>query len=233
MKKRIFIAMHYMEIGGAEISLVGLLQALDYSRYDVDLFVYSHQGELMEYIPQEVNVLPEIKEYSMIERPIKEALKAGCLKVVLARLIARWANARFIRNKRGEGKDNGSIFGYVGKYVAQVLPQINPDVEYDAAISFLAPHDIVLHKVKAHKKICWIHTDYSHVAINADLEYPVWNGYNHIVSISESASKSFIDIFPSLREKVTVIENILSPEFVRQRAEEVDVTQELESYLRK
>ena len=38
MKKRIFIAMHYMEIGGAEISLIGLLQALDYSRYDVTMF---------------------------------------------------------------------------------------------------------------------------------------------------------------------------------------------------
>ena len=36
MKKRIFISMHYMEIGGAEMALVGLLQALDYTKYDVD-----------------------------------------------------------------------------------------------------------------------------------------------------------------------------------------------------
>ena len=50
MKKRIFIAMHYMELGGAEMSLVGLLHALDYSRFDVDLMVYSHRGELMEMI---------------------------------------------------------------------------------------------------------------------------------------------------------------------------------------
>lgn len=44
MKKRIFIAIHYLEIGGAEMSLIGLLQALDYTKYDVDLFVYSHRG---------------------------------------------------------------------------------------------------------------------------------------------------------------------------------------------
>ena len=48
--------MHYMEIGGAEISLIGLLQAIDYSRYDVDLFIHSHQGELMQFIPKEVNL---------------------------------------------------------------------------------------------------------------------------------------------------------------------------------
>ena len=60
MKKRIFIAIHYMEVGGAEISLIGLLHALDYSKCDVDLLVYSHRGELMSQIPQEVNLLPEI-----------------------------------------------------------------------------------------------------------------------------------------------------------------------------
>lgn len=42
-KKSIFIAIHYLEIGGAEISLIGLLNAIDYSRYEVDLFGYSNQ----------------------------------------------------------------------------------------------------------------------------------------------------------------------------------------------
>ena len=36
MKPRIFIAMHYMEIGGAESSLIGLLEALDPKRVDID-----------------------------------------------------------------------------------------------------------------------------------------------------------------------------------------------------
>ena len=53
-KKRIFISMHYMELGGAESSLIGLLQALDYSKYEVDLFIHSHQGEMMQFIPSTV-----------------------------------------------------------------------------------------------------------------------------------------------------------------------------------
>ena len=52
MKPRIFIAIHYMHLGGAETSLLGLLQALDTSKVDVDLFVYSHEGELMKLIPK-------------------------------------------------------------------------------------------------------------------------------------------------------------------------------------
>jgi hypothetical protein len=39
-----------MHLGGAETSLLGLLQALDTSKVDVDLFVYSHEGELMNLI---------------------------------------------------------------------------------------------------------------------------------------------------------------------------------------
>lgn len=45
---RIFIAIHYMHLGGAETSLIGLLQALDPQNVDVDLFVYSQEGELIE-----------------------------------------------------------------------------------------------------------------------------------------------------------------------------------------
>ena len=62
--------MHYLELGGAEMALIGLLNALDPSRVDVDLFIYSHQGPLMRFIPEWVNLLPEIKAYSMIERPM-------------------------------------------------------------------------------------------------------------------------------------------------------------------
>lgn len=32
MKPRIFINMHYMELGGAERALLGLLEAVDYTR---------------------------------------------------------------------------------------------------------------------------------------------------------------------------------------------------------
>ena len=61
MKKRLFIAIQYLEIGGAERSLIGLLNAIDYTRYEVDLFVYDHRGEFMPLIPKErLAILVEI-----------------------------------------------------------------------------------------------------------------------------------------------------------------------------
>ena len=76
-KKRIFIAIQYLEIGGAERSLIGLLNAIDYTQYEVDLFVYRHTGEFMSFIPKEVRLLPEIKKFTTLSRPIKEIVREG------------------------------------------------------------------------------------------------------------------------------------------------------------
>ena len=53
-KPRIFIQFHYMELGGAEMALIGLLNAFDTSRVDVDLFINQHTGPLMRLIPSKV-----------------------------------------------------------------------------------------------------------------------------------------------------------------------------------
>lgn len=217
-KKRIFIAIHYLEIGGAEISLIGLLNAIDYSRYKVDLFVYSHQGELMKLIPKEVNLLLEIPKYAQIEQPMTSVLKRGYVDVVLARL---WAKVRFASYVwRVKPKDGSAVFQYVANAVTPCLPSLYHLGKYDLAISFLTPHNIVLEKVQARKKIAWIHTDYSRIDVNAALELPVWNGYDYIASISPDVSRTFLSVFPSLQGKLVEIANILSPAFVRSRAEE-------------
>lgn len=218
MKPRLFINIHYLEIGGAETSLIGLLQALDPMRVEVDLFLNDHRGEMKKFVPEWVNVLPEDKAYAMIERPIRDVLKAGFLRIAMARL---WAKIRFWFYVRARKPFDGSaIFGYVGHCVNPVLPSLNHLGEYDLAISFLAPHNIVRDKVRAKRKICWIHTDYSRIAVNPALEGPVWQGFDHIVSISRDVTDNFCRLFPSLREKILEMENILSPTFVRSRAAE-------------
>ncbi len=217
MKKRIFIAIHYLEIGGAEMSLIGLLQSFDYSKVEVDLFVYRHQGELLAMIPREVNLLPEIPAYAQIEAPLKETIKKGYWHIAYGRLKAKWEHRQFV--KRNHPIDGSAIFGYIAKDVTLYLPDINPETTYDLAISFLTPHNIVLQKVSAKKKACWIHTDYTKVAVNAELELPIWSGYDHIVSISEEVTASFLKVFSTLKDKIVLIENILSERFVRERAD--------------
>lgn len=217
--------MHYLELGGAEISLIGLLQALDYSRYNVDLFLHRHQGELMQFIPKGVNLLSEITAYACIEGPLTEAIRRGQLGVVWGRLKAKW------RAKRYQPKDTSlpqnAVFQYIAQEVEPYLPSLEYYGEYDLAISFLQPHNYVLSKVRAKKKVCWIHTDYTKVEFDVDAELPIWKAFDHIVSISPDVTRTFLQVFPSLESKIVEIENILSSEFVRKRADEKDITNEM------
>lgn len=217
--------MHYLELGGAEMALIGLLHALDPERVDVDLFVYSHRGLLMKFIPKWVNLLPEVGAYSVIEEPMAVALKRGHLGIVIGRLLAKWKFHQFRKIHPAVG-DDGAIMQYVGDYVTPWLPKINPSVEYDLCISFLTPHNIGLYKVRAKKRLAWIHTDYSTVDIDVARELPVWGAYDKIASISDEVTKSFLTKFPQLAPKIIQIENILSADFVRSRATEFDAAVE-------
>ena len=225
-KPRIFITIHYLELGGAEASLIGLLQAIDYSRYDVDLFVHAHHGELMQMIPQEVNLLPEIKKYSVIEEPIITSLKQGYLDVALCRLIGKIKSKLYYKTHPEVADDDDY---YLSHYTTWLLPKINPDVEYDLAISFLTPHKIVLDKVRAKKKVAWIHTDYQTLRVAKELAEPVWAKYDKIVSISKDITRTFLNVFPSLSDRIVEVENILSSKFIRKRAELYDVEGEMSS----
>jgi glycosyltransferase involved in cell wall biosynthesis len=214
--------MHYLEIGGAETALIGLLQTIDYSRYDVDLFLNAHRGEMMQYIPAEVNLLSEITAYSVIEKPMTEALRRGQLGVVAGRMLAKICYYFYACRKHP--KDGSAIFGYVGKYVTPFLPSLKRLGEYDLAISFLTPHNVVLDKVRARKKLCWIHTDYTNIDVNSSLELPVWGGYDVIAGVSSNVCDCFCKVFPSLQSKTIVIENILSSSFIRRMADAFPVT---------
>ena len=219
-KPRIFINMHYMEIGGAERALLGLLNAVDTTKYDVDLFINQHTGEFMPLIPTNINLLLEEPRYSTLERPIFETIKKGHIDIAIARVVARLNHWLYTKAQKTNKEKDASIFQYVAKYTTPLLPKLHKLGVYDLAISFLTPHNIVKHKIQARKKIAWIHTDYSTISVNKDIESKVWCAFDKIISISDKVTETFSSCFPELGNKIIEIENILSPKFIRQQASE-------------
>lgn len=217
-RKTILIFSHALELGGAEKALIGLLDTLDPERVDVDLFLMRHAGELMELVPSYVHLLPEMSAYTVLGRPMVETAKEGHLLLTASRFIGRNA-ARAYSKKHGLSDSNVPL-EYSHKYTKWLMPRISPEKEYDLAISFLTPHYFVAEKVRAKKKIAWIHTDYAAVQVNEDSELKMWDAYDHIVSISETVTESFLKTFPTLKEKMCLIRNILPTHYVKKLAEE-------------
>ncbi len=57
MKRTMVIVSHALELGGAERSLIGFLEALDESKWEIDLFLLRQEGELMEVLLDRINLL--------------------------------------------------------------------------------------------------------------------------------------------------------------------------------
>lgn len=218
LRHKIFINIHYLEIGGAETSLIGFLHSMNPTEFNVDILLNDPRGELLQYIPEWVNIVKVPEIYSMIERPIVEVIRRGYIKLAVARLLAKYNYRRYVRKKRPRTGD--AIFGYVGKYVTPFLPKLINMPYYDVAISYLTPHNIVADKIDAKKKIAWIHTDYSKIDVDAELELPVWDSFDNIMSISPDVTKSFLKIFPSLKDKIVEIENFIPVQLIKERSEE-------------
>ena len=214
MKKKIFIWMSSMHLGGAERSLIGFLHALDYEQVDVDLFLNEHKGELIEMLPSSVRLLPENKSYKALESSIGVNVKKGRFLLAFSKLYAK-----MLAKKKDKGAENGGIRGdYKHKYTKWLMPKICPNDEYDLAISYITPHYFVEEKVKAKKKIAWVHTDYKQISTDLKSQLKMWKPYDNIVAVSEAVRDNFIEVFPSLKEKLLVMENIIPKKLIEEQS---------------
>ena len=82
--------MNNLNCGGAEKALISLLQTIDYSQYDVDLFLFKHEGVFLNQVPKEVTLLPEPLEYKFFDGPFKktiiQTLKIKRFDILFARI---------------------------------------------------------------------------------------------------------------------------------------------------
>lgn len=221
MKKNILISLYDMEIGGIERSLINMLESFDYEKYNIDLLIFNHVGDFMNLIPKQVNVLSQEEKYTVFRKPIIQCLKEGHYVLSLFRVIAKYAallKSKFRHLEEGSGYIQMQL---TLKYLSSILPKVNK--KYDVAISYAWPHDFLVKKVNAKRKIGWIHTDYSKLEIDNKLDYEIWNQFDYIASVSDACTDSFLKTYPSLREKVTVVENLTSPAFIKRMAEEPTV----------
>nr|WP_223879948.1 glycosyltransferase [Paenibacillus spiritus] len=217
MKKKMLIASYDMEIGGVERSLAALLEHLDYERFDVDLMLYRHQGELMDLIPDRVNLLKEDPAYATFRHSVKDILRSGRFRIAGGRLLARF-RGEYVRRRTGITEPGYYQMQLMWKHTLPYLPSLNK--RYDIAVSYLWPHDFVAEKVEADLKLAWIHTDYSTIFTDRGLDYERWSRFDRIVAVSEACRDAFLVRYPELASRVGVMENLCSPDSIRKLAAE-------------
>ena len=226
--KKVLISSFDMGIGGVERSLINMLDNFDYDNYEVDLLLYRCQGELFNMICPDVNILEEQEGYKTFGNPLRQVIKEGKLGLASCRILAKLMainKSRKVKNQEISYYQDQLANKFSNKFLKGL------DEEYDIAISYVWPHDRVAYKVKAKKKIAWIHTDYSTIYLNRKIDLKLWNNFDYIVSVSQECAEAFIKIYPSLKSKILVVENINSPQSVIKMSEEEITDMDTDGYI--
>ena len=155
---------------------------------------------------------------------MKDTLREGYVWLTGMRLIGKVLAEMY--SKRKKYTDSIVSLEYSHKFTKPFMSKIQPNKQYDMAISFLTPHYFVADKVNAKTKLAWIHTDYSKVQLNKKSEYKMWNAYDYVVSISDAVTTTFSGVFPELKNKIIEIGNILPEKLIMNQAEEFDASKE-------
>lgn len=226
--KTILIVSLGMEIGGAERSLLTLLSELNYSKVKVDLFLLHKKGDLLKYVPKEVNVLKENQYYSQLAIPLKEVIKNKKYSIAYGRIQAKILAKIYDIFHRPENESYVEL-EYSHKYTKRFMPQI-ADENYDLVISYLTPHYFAAEKAFGKKKVAWIHTDYEYIDCDVNSEKEMWEQYDKIVAISAAVKASFLKKFPMLEHKIIMVENTVSRKFIECQANEFDVLNQLDQH---
>jgi glycosyltransferase involved in cell wall biosynthesis len=209
MKKKLLFVIESLTCAGAEKSLVSLLNLLDYSRFDVDLQLFSYGGELERYLPKEVNLLPPLKYFQFLGKSFIQQLSSWQLGLLSSRLNY---SLRLRLNKQLNNPQKAVLLWESAK--KHMFP--NEEKHYDVAIAYAqgVPTFYVAENVSALKKISWVNAILKLEGNQKNQQEPFYRKIDHIVCVSNTSCESFSNIYPDMAYKVSVIWDIIDPGFI-------------------
>ena len=205
MKKILFV-IDSLNIGGAEKSLISLLNNIDYNRYDVDLQLFGYGGGFEKFLPKQVHLLPPLQLSRFLDKGIWDQIK--CLD---GKIAARLFYSLKIRLKQTNHTDKARIYWQCfNKFIEE-----NP-CKYDVAIAYAhnIPTFYVAEKIKAKKKLAWINAEIHFSSKNRSFQRPFYGQYNKIVLVSEKVRQVIREQYPEYEGKMMIIKDIVDADFI-------------------
>lgn len=214
MKKKLLFVIPSLDAGGAEKSLINLLNTISEDEFEVDLFMFSPQGLFLKQVPEFVRILPRNIDLQIFQQPLIKSLfsffKKGDFSLIKDRILFFGKNF-FIKNK-------GIAEQYSWRNLCNACSTL--EKEYDAAIGFLEKTSIyfVIDRVHAHKKIGFIHTFYSKLSLDVNFDKKYFETLVNITGVSDDCVVNLKEMFPAFANKIVVVPNIVSSRLIHQFA---------------
>ena len=207
MKKILFVV-NTLGVGGAERTLLDLLDSLDRRLYAIDLYVLLGRGQLMDQVPEGVRLLNNRADGgSVLDGAGRRALVwtvaasffrnggcAGKLAGILRALPPMVRNRRIQLDKLlWRGVSDGAV---------------RPEGGYDTAVAWIGG-----------KKLAVVHIDYEQSGYTRALDQDCWSQFERIFVVSKEIQAPFLRVYPEHGGKLQELPNLVNQDKIRRLAQ--------------
>lgn len=202
-KKKILFLNCTLGLGGVERSLCDVLRSIDYSKYEVDLYLDSANGALMSQLPASVRIVyPNMDgTYGRFLSVIMTLIAKKDYKKIYLRVIKKLVN----------------IFGY-GVFTL-LKPIYSKYGRYDTVFAY-REGEITQFAYRAFKWDSFIGWWHYGGLPESNIEYKKLSKIKYLVAVSNFSKSELMQKFDYLADKLVTIPNIVDTKFINKKAME-------------
>lgn len=222
MKKRILVIGITMAAAGSEKSFLSFANTIDYEKYDVDLLLARKTGDFLPLVPEKIRILEMGALGELFEIDRKNARDIIMRKYLLKNPFRGFGLfSHLIKIKRAKNPEQRS---FAANRMWLSMMEKMPDFpgEYDIALAYWGDRTMfyMIDKVRAKRKIAWLHFDYSRPPREDALYLAYFQKCDKVVTVSAEIEKSLKAALPDIADRVVTIENIINKEEILSVASE-------------
>lgn len=201
---KILFVIDSLHMGGAEKSLVTLLNCLPVGDMDIEVMRMAPGGILEPMLPSGITL-------SQISLHTPGLI--GRTRYMAARVALRLSR---ISSHHGTTVHPNDRFW---RHMRHSVPQLQS--HYDVAIAYQQgfPTAYVATRVNATRKIAWVNADLAGAGYDPQANMPFYRAMDSIVTVSDTLRSLFLTRYPSLAPRVTAIRDIVDPATISRLAD--------------
>jgi len=207
-KKKVLIVVHQLNYGGVQKSLIPALNAIDYNRNEVTLYIRKNRTQLLPEVNENVNKIVINTDKTRYYRKMYMVYLEICKRLGNIIKATRWVEKLQIKE---------TIYHNACQMKYEKEHYFTGKTVYDIAISYIQGYtaEFVNKCVKARKKIVFYHgsVDEKH-----ELHEKILPQYDAIVGVNEGVKELLSEIYPNCAEKITVLENCIEAESIVEKS---------------
>lgn len=217
MKKKLLIVNKSFELGGIQMALANLLDAIC-DEYDITLAVFNPRGPLRDRIPENVRILKLSPLTEVLGMTGADCKKYGTITQRVFKL------AGTVWSKLFSNSLPVSLALAFQKNLGEFDAVISYHQETTSKTMVTGFGRFALKKCKAQKRIAWVHADFLATKLATASNLKTYMKFDKIVSVSKTAMDHFISAYPNLKDKCDYCYNpIPVADIVKKSTAETDV----------